>query len=115
MAGDEAYEECFRAILEDPGVDCGIAGIVPLTAAISSLAEGPDFASELGCKDGIVARYGRLMSETRKPWVAVVDSGHLYDPLAKALESRGVPAFRSIDRALAALRLWVCDTRSVQS
>jgi acyl-CoA synthetase (NDP forming) len=107
MAGDEAYEECFRAILEDPGVDCGLAGIVPLTAALTSLAEGPDFASDLGRKDGIAARYGRLMAEMAKPWVAVVDSGHLYDPLARALESRGVPTFRSADRALAALGLWV--------
>jgi hypothetical protein len=46
------------------------------------------------------------MAESRKPWVAVVDSGPLYDPLARALESRGVPTFRSADRALAALALW---------
>jgi acyl-CoA synthetase (NDP forming) len=112
MAGDEAYEECFRAILDDPGVDCGVTGIVPLTAALNSLAEGPDYAGELMRKDGIVARYGRLMAETRKPWVAVVDSGRLYDPLDKALESRGVPVFRSVDRALAALSLWMGEARN---
>jgi acyl-CoA synthetase (NDP forming) len=106
MADDEAYEQCFRAILEDPGVDCGIAGIVPLTAALHSLASGPDFAGDLNREDGIAVRYGRLMAESRKPWVAVVDSGPLYDPLARALESRGVPTFRSADRALAALGMW---------
>jgi acyl-CoA synthetase (NDP forming) len=106
MADDEAYEECFRAILDDPGVDCGIAGIVPLAAALRSLDSGPDYAGDLRREDGIAARYGRLMAESRKPWVAVVDSGPLYDAFASALESRGVPTFRSADRALAALGLW---------
>ena len=115
MADDEAYEECFRAILEDPGVDCGIAGIVPLTAALHSLASGPDYSGDLNREDGIAVRYGRLMAQTRKPWVAVVDSGPLYDPLARALESRGIPAFRSADRALAALNLWVGAERHVLS
>ena len=91
MADDEAYEECFRAILEDPGVDCGLAGIVPLTAALHSLDSGPDYAGDLGREDGLAARYGRLMAQTSKPWVAVVDSGPLFDPLARALESRGDP------------------------
>jgi acyl-CoA synthetase (NDP forming) len=107
MADDECYEDCFRAILDDPGVDCGIAGIVPLSAALHSLASGPDFAGDLNREDGIAVRYGRLMAESRKPWVAVVDSGPLYDPLARALDSRGIPTFRSADRALAALGLWM--------
>jgi acyl-CoA synthetase (NDP forming) len=107
MADDECYEECFRAVLDDSGVDCGIAGIVPLTTAIHSLASGPDYEGDLGSEDGIAARYGRLMAESTKPWAAVVDSGPLYDPLARALESRGIPTFRSADRALVALGLWV--------
>jgi acyl-CoA synthetase (NDP forming) len=107
MADDECYEECFRAILDDPGVDCGIAGIVPLTAALHSLASGPDYAGDMNREDGIAVRYGRLMAQTVKPWVAVVDSGPLYDPFARALESRGIPTFRSADRALAALALWM--------
>jgi acyl-CoA synthetase (NDP forming) len=113
MADDECYEECFRAILEDPAVDCGIAGIVPLTAALHSMDSGPDYAGDLNREDGIAVRYGRLMAETRKPWVAVVDSGPLYDPLARALDSRGIPTFRSADRALAALGLWVRAERHV--
>jgi acyl-CoA synthetase (NDP forming) len=110
MADDEAYEECFRAILDDPGVDCGITGIVPLTAALRSLDSGPDYAGDLRREDGIAARYGRLMAESAKPWVAVVDSGPLYDAFASALESRGVPTFRSADRALAALGIWAAAT-----
>jgi acyl-CoA synthetase (NDP forming) len=107
MADDECYEDCFRAILDDPGVDCGLAGIVPLTAALHSLDSGPDYEGDLNREDGLAARYGRLMATTTKPWVTVIDSGPLYDPLARALESRGVPAYRSADRAVAALGLWV--------
>jgi acyl-CoA synthetase (NDP forming) len=106
MADDEAYEACFRAILEDPGVDCGLVGIVPLTAALRSLDSGPDYEGDLCREDGLSARYGCLMAESTKPWAAVVDSGALFDPFARALESRGIPTFRSADRALAALNLW---------
>jgi acyl-CoA synthetase (NDP forming) len=106
MADDAAYEECFRALLDDSGVDCAIAGIVPLTARLQSLAPGPGHDEDSGSEGGIAARYGRLMAESRKPWVAVVDSGPLYDGLARELESRGVPTFRSADRALKALDLW---------
>jgi acyl-CoA synthetase (NDP forming) len=109
MADDEAYEECFGAILDDPGVDCGLVGIVPLTASLQSLESGPDYAGDLGREDGLAARYGRLMARIRKPWVAVVDSGSLFDPFARALEARGIPTFRSADRALAALGLWVAS------
>ena len=48
-----------------------------------------------------------LFRSTEKPWVAVVDSGILYDPLSRELEKRGVPVFRTADRALAMLNLWL--------
>ena len=51
------------------------------------------------------------MAETEKPWVAVVDSGQLYDPLARGLEARGVPTFRTADRALAMLNIWIAAKR----
>jgi acyl-CoA synthetase (NDP forming) len=115
MADDAAYEECFRALLEDPLVDCAIAGIVPLSANIQSLPKGPGHDEDSGSEDGIAARYGRIMAATDKPWVAVVDSGPLYDGLARELESRGVPTFRSADRALAALGLWASASRQTKS
>lgn len=108
MAGDAAYEETFRAVLADANVDCGIVGIVPLTAMMNTLAAGPASQGEdVKRDDSIASRYGRLMKEGDKPWVAVVDSGSLYDPLARELEARGVPTFRTADRALAMLDLWM--------
>ena len=41
----------------------------------------------------------RLRETVRKPWVAVVDGGPLYDPMVDVLQSGGVPLFRTADRA----------------
>jgi len=57
-------------------------------------------------KDSIAARYGRLARETDKPFVAAVDTGPLYDPLCAELERRGIPVFRTADRALRMLERW---------
>ncbi len=108
MAGDAAYEDSFRAILEDPNVDCGIVGDVPLTVAMNSLPADPAVHKEdLSREDSFASRFGRIMAESEKPWVAVVDVGALYDPLARELERRGVPVFRSADRALRMLNAWL--------
>jgi acyl-CoA synthetase (NDP forming) len=96
MADDAAYEEAVRAVLDDPSVDAGVIGCVPLTGALETLP-----GADGGFGDtSVVARLARLRGESDKPWVAVVDSGRLYDPMARALAERGVPTFRSADRAL---------------
>jgi len=110
MAADAAYDESFRAILEDENVDCGIAGIVPLSVMMNTLAPDPGVHQEdVTRNDSVAGRYGRLMKETDKPWVAVVDSGDLYDPLVRELEKHGVPTFRTADRALRMLNLWIAS------
>ncbi len=88
MGDDDAYYDSFDAILADGNVDLGIVGIVPLT-------------------DSLAARYGALFAKSSKPWVAVVDSGELYDPLSRELTRRGVPTFRTSDRALKILNMWL--------
>lgn len=106
-APDEAYDESFRAVLDDPDVDLGFVGILPPTPAMNSLASGPDSNGEdITREDSLAVRYGRLIQETTKPWVASCDAGSLYDPLVRALEARGVPVFGTSDRALRMLNLW---------
>jgi acyl-CoA synthetase (NDP forming) len=87
---DAGYEEAARIVLEDPGVDLGVIGCVPLASRLETLAD----------------RLARLFHETTKPWAAVVDTGAPYDPIARFLEERGVPVFRTADRALAMLARW---------
>jgi hypothetical protein len=41
-----------------------------------------------------------MAREGGKAWIAVVDAGPLYDPMAHALEEGGIPTFRTADRAL---------------
>lgn len=107
MADDAAYHESFRAVMDDANVDAGIVGIVPLTARMNTLARGEGHAEDVTRDDSIAARYGEMICHGDKPWVAVVDSGELYDPLARELDRRGVPTFRTADRALKILNLWL--------
>jgi hypothetical protein len=51
-------------------------------------------------------RLAEVAGQTRKPWVAVVDSGKLYDPLVELLEGHGIPTLRSADRALMLLNVF---------
>lgn len=112
-AGDEAYLDSFRAVMEDPSVDCGILGIVPLSPAINTLAASPSSGGEdVGRPGSLVFRCAELFSSCEKPWVAVVDSGPLYDPLVHGLLAAGIPTFRTADRAMRALRLWLSIRRS---
>jgi len=110
MAGDAAYEEAVRAVLEDETIDAAVIGGVPLTVALNTLAAGAGHTEDITRPDSYPMRLGRLMQESSKPWVAVVDSGLLYDPLVRHLEAAGIPTFREADRALRALSSY-CEAR----
>jgi acyl-CoA synthetase (NDP forming) len=107
MAGDDAYDGAFRMALFDPDSDLGIVGIVPLTGMMNSLPANPSAHNEdITREDSLAVRYDKLVGETDKPFVAVVDAGPLYDPLCLELEKRGIVVFRTADRALKMLELW---------
>lgn len=106
IMGDADTEEILRLILADPGVDLGIAGLVPLTQAWNSLARGEGHGEDVTRPESIANRMVRLFRESAKPWVAVVDSGALYDPMVALMEAGGVPVFRAADRALRLFNRW---------
>lgn len=106
MMGDAAFAGTFRILLEDEGVDAAIVGCVPLTPALATLPPSPDHREDLGSAGSVAARLAELWASSEKPWVAVIDSGSLYDPLAAALERAGIPLFRTADRALRAFSRW---------
>jgi acyl-CoA synthetase (NDP forming) len=107
MAGDDAYYESFKAVIEDDNVDLGIVGLVPFTSRMNTLARGKHHHEDVTRDDSLAVRYGRLIAEGSKPWVAVVDAGELFDPLSRELARRGVPTFRTADRALRMLNIWL--------
>ncbi len=111
MAGDAAYEESMRAMLEDEQVDLGVVGVVPLTGALNSLPAGPGHREDLAREDSIARRLGRIRRDSEKAWVAVVDAGRRYDPLADALLGERIPTFRTADTALRLLNVFAAARR----
>jgi acyl-CoA synthetase (NDP forming) len=97
---DAGYEEAVRAVLDDPAVAVGVVGCVPLTGALQTLPRDVGWPEDLLASGAIAPRLIRVARECRKAWVAVVDAGALYDPMARALEEGGVPTFRAADRAV---------------
>jgi acyl-CoA synthetase (NDP forming) len=93
---DEGFVAAAAALLADPGVDAALVGCVPFTPALDTLPAGEGHDERLRLADRLLGLWG----STDKPWVAVVDGGGRYDPMARALDEGGVPTFRSVDRAL---------------
>jgi acyl-CoA synthetase (NDP forming) len=111
MAGDATFAEAARLVLDDDGVDVGVVGCVPLTAALQTLPRQEGHQEDLDAAGGVVTRLCALASTSATPWVAVVDAGDQYDPMVRRLRSGGVPTFRSIDRAMSVLNRWVAAKR----
>jgi acyl-CoA synthetase (NDP forming) len=105
MAGDTAFAEIVALLLADDQVDAAVVGCVPMTGALSTLPAGSGYREDLGAAESVVSRLAALRQISRKPWVAVVDAGALYDPMAAALERESIPTFRTADRAVRVLSL----------
>jgi len=99
MADERVWEDCLRAVLEDPGVDAAVVSIVPLTAAMQTLPPADHHGEDLGASEAICARLAKLRATCDTPFVTAVDSGALYDPLVRELERAGIPVFRFADQA----------------
>jgi len=93
-ANDSINVGCFKQMLEDKNVSVGVFSCIPLTPAIKSIKE------ELG-PGSMFNQAAEFWKTTKKPFVAVIDSGELYDPACKALGD--IPVFREADRAVRAL------------
>jgi acyl-CoA synthetase (NDP forming) len=110
LMGDEAFAAVAEAVIGDESVDLGIVGCVPLTGALQTLPPGEGHDEDIFNEHSVVSRLVRIWNTSEKPWVAVVDSGRLYGPMARRLEECGVPTFRSVDRAMRLLGLWKAAT-----
>ncbi|MBF0259351.1 MAG: acetate--CoA ligase family protein [Desulfamplus sp.] len=108
MAGEDVYEKIIEAFLNDPNVDTVVAAIVPLTPVMETLPEkGGSEPEILVSEKSIAKRIPRLAARYHKPVIMVVDSGELYDPLARALQREGLAVFRSADQAVYVLGKYI--------
>jgi acyl-CoA synthetase (NDP forming) len=103
---DAGYEEAIRAVMEDPHVDVGLVGVVPLTGALNTLQPGACHPENVFDVSSVASRMVRLRRGIQKPWAAVVDAGRPYDAMAEMLERGGVPVFRDAGRALRLLEIF---------
>jgi len=106
MMDDATFADAAEAVLNDDKVDVGIVSCVPLSGALNTLAAGEGHAEDVTAAGSLAARLVRLRESVRKPWVAVVDGGPLYDPMVDVLQQGGIPVFRTADRALRLLEIF---------
>jgi hypothetical protein len=104
------YEEAVTAIMTDANVEVGIVGCVPMTGALNTLAPTEEHREDVFDAMSIANGLARLKQVTSKAWVAVIDGGQLYDPMAAVLEDNEIPVFRTADRALRVLEKY-CNSR----
>jgi len=107
IADDEVFVECARAMLEDPNVDCAVISPVPMTVAMQTLAPGNGYVESVYNSESTSSRLIELFRNTEKPFVANIDAGADYDPMAAQLEQAGIPTFRRSDDAVKFLRTYV--------
>ena len=106
IAGDRPFADAVRSVLTDPGVDLAVVGCVPFTGALQTLAAGTGHEEDVGNPESIASLLADLADETDIPWVVAIDAGPAYDPMASAIESAGIPVFRTADRAVEILGKW---------
>jgi acyl-CoA synthetase (NDP forming) len=106
-ADDETHVTAVKFLAEDPNVDVVVVGLDPLSPAMRTLAECEAQKYNMDDKKSIALQMPKLASELEKPVVGVVDGGYLYEPLVNALLSQGMAVFRSSDRAIHTLAVYV--------
>jgi len=108
IAPTSSYDAAVAAICAGEEVDAMIISAVPVTSALDNLPADPDVHKEdVAGENSLASSFVRLLGASDKPSVVVVDSGPMYDPLVDAVESKGIPVFRKIDRASRALARFI--------
>ncbi|MFH2065798.1 MAG: acetate--CoA ligase family protein [Pseudomonadota bacterium] len=104
-ANDLLHIQITEVLLQDPSVDCIVMGIVPMSPAMQTLPE-PGTDGHFS-ENSIAVLLPKLVKQSNKPIITVVDGGTIYDPLVEALEKGDIPVFRTADRAVAAASKYI--------
>ena len=112
MTATDAFAASCRAILDSDSVDVAILSSVPVTPALDNLPADPQgrHPDNLAGPRSQASQMLEILASSAKPAVVVIDSGGIYDPMCRMIESAGVPVFRKIDRAARALAAF-CRSR----
>lgn len=112
MATTGHFVCAVEVLLRDPNVDGVVVSPLPPTQALDTMP--PDLTGShlenIYALTALPPELIRVFRNTKKPFVACVDSGRLYDDFVVLLQRAGIPTFRKIDRATRALSLY-CSRR----
>ena len=106
-ADDDAHVSIVRELAEDVNVDAIVIGLDPLSPAMRTLDVDSASWYSFDNPGSIATAMPELANSLDKPVVGVVDAGRLYDPLEDELTAGGMPVFRSSDRAVQALAIYM--------
>ncbi len=106
-ADDETHVAAVKYLAQDPNIDAVVVGLDPLSPAMRTLAECEAQQYNIDDKQSIALRMPELAARLDKPVVGVVDGGRLYDPLVDELVAKGMAVFRSSDRAVQTLAMYI--------
>ncbi|MBN2209326.1 MAG: acetate--CoA ligase family protein [Candidatus Coatesbacteria bacterium] len=107
IANSEEFELISRALLSDENVDCAVISIVCPTPFLENLERSEEHKEDISRQGSLPNRMISVFKNTKKPVVFAIDSGALYDPFVRMMETAGLPCFRRIDRAIRALSNFV--------
>ena len=112
-ADDEAHVQIVTHVACDKNIDAVVVGLDPLSPAMKTLTGDAAMRYSFDDPNSIARAFPQIVEKLHKPIVGVVDGGRMYDALVDELIASGVAIFRSSDRAVQALaifiegRLWV--------
>ena len=106
-ADDEAHLQCTVAFIEDPNVDAVVSSMDPISPRVMSTEQSGRKGFDMHNENSQVNTFPKLVRESDKPVICVVDGGMIYDPMATELMNRGVCIFRSCERAVHTLVRYV--------
>lgn len=104
---DEVHVKTVEVLIEDPGVDAVVLGLDPLSPAMLTLEGDENEQYSFSNPESIAESLPLLCENADKPIIGIVDGGRLYDPLVDLLISKGVVVFRSSDRAVQVLAMYM--------
>lgn len=106
-ADDFVHAEAIRILAQAEGVDAVVAGIVPMSPVLRTLADPENIRFQLDDERSIATRLEHLLPELDTPVVCVVDGGRLYDPLVNRLKEAGLCVFSTADQAVGAIAQYI--------
>jgi len=106
-ADDHVHAEVVRLFAEDRRIDAIVAGLVPMSPVMRTLADPENAAFDFEDERSIAARFEELLPTLDTPVVGVVDGGRQYDPLVDRLKEAGLCTFRTSDQAVAAIARYI--------